>query len=182
MSRTPIRQALVLLEHDGLVTYQQGSGVTVTTVDIKSLKEVYAFRLKIAEFVGELMTPHFPEADITALADLHKQVLAMTEQYDPRELAVLYHRFHEILTRNINNQPVRKASDHLFHQTARVWLELLPDFDWQQEVEIFAQEVTDVIDAARRGDMMALGDVRRDHMVRLLNRINHYMSSANTDG
>ncbi len=181
VSRTPIRRVLIGLEHDGLVTYQPGAGFTVTTIDVKSLKEVYEFRLKIAEFVGELMTPHFPEEDITALEDVLEQVWAMMDRYEPRKLGELYHQFNAIVNRNINNRPLRKTSDNLFHQTARVWLDLLPDFDWEEEVRIMAEEIESVIEAAKADDMVAVGTIRRDHMVWLLNRINSYMSSANPD-
>jgi DNA-binding GntR family transcriptional regulator len=179
VSRTPIRQVLQRLEYDGLVVSQSGSGVIVTTVDIRFLKEVYAVRLKIAEFVGEMMTSHFPEADILALEEILTQVKPLRQQYNSYELGRLYHQFNEIMTQNISNRPLQQMYDQLFHQTARVWLELLPDFDWEEEVDIMCEEIADVISALREGDMIAVGEVRRDHMIRLLQRINSYLGSAN---
>ena len=57
VSRTPIRQVLQTLENEGLVTSKSGIGSIVTTVDLPALKEVYAFRIKLVEIVGELSNP-----------------------------------------------------------------------------------------------------------------------------
>lgn len=178
VSRTPIRQVLQRLEYDGLVSNHPGAGVIVSTVDIRSLKEVYALRLKLAEFIGEMLSPHFREEDIDALENILSEVRAMESQFDPAELGKLYHRFHGILNQNIANRPLQQINDQLFHQTARVWLELLPDFNWEEEVNIAAEEIARVIDAIREDDMVAVGRTRRDHMVMLLHRINSYLGSA----
>lgn len=178
VSRTPIRQALQRLEYDGLVAGQSGSSVIVTTVDIRSLKEVYAVRLKIAEFVGEMMNPNFPQEDIGLLSDILEQIKAMESEINYQKLGRLYHRFSDIMTRNISNRPLQQICDQLFHQTARVWLELLPDFDWMEEVNIIHGEIADVITALKKGEMIAVGEIRRDHMLRLLGRINSYLGSA----
>jgi DNA-binding GntR family transcriptional regulator len=178
VSRTPIRQVLQRLEYDGLVSNQSGAGVIVTTVDIRSLKEVYALRLKIAEFVGDMMSPAFPEDDLMLLEGIVKKVTAIRDNPDILALGRLYNDFNDIMTRNISNRSLRQICDLLFHQTARVWLELLPDFDWDDEVAIMLDELSDVIDGVRKGDMSTVGAVRRDHMVRLLHRINSYLGSA----
>ena len=181
VSRTPIRQVLQRLEYDGLVTNQTGAGFIVTTVDLRSLKEVYALRLKLADFIGEMMNARFPAEDVVLLEEILEQVRAMRDQYDATTLGRLYHQFHDIMTRNISNRPLQQICDQLFFQTARVWLEILPDISWEDEVDIFAEEVADVIGAVRENDMLKAGQVRKDHMVRLLARINKYLGSASVE-
>jgi DNA-binding GntR family transcriptional regulator len=180
VSRTPIRQVLQRLEYDGLVTNQPGTGVIVTTVDLRSLKEVYALRLKLAEFIGEMLVPHFLEEDVKALEIIVEQVKLLRDVFDPPSLGRQYHQFHSIMNQNIANRPLRQINDQLFHQTARVWVELLPDFDWNEEVDLVIEEINDVVDAIRRQDMIAVGKIRREQMVLLLRRINNYLGSAET--
>jgi len=40
------------------------------------------------------------------------------------------------------------------------------------------EEIQDVVEALKKPDMVAVSEIRRDHMTRLMQRINHYLSSA----
>jgi DNA-binding GntR family transcriptional regulator len=179
VSRTPIRQVLQSLEYEGLVTTKPGIGSIVTIVDLRALKEVYAFRLRLAELVGELSSPHVSESDFTNLEKLMEEAREMKKRYDPKALALLYLRFHEQMMELITNRPLRKVYDQTFHQTARVWLQILPDLDWEDEVEAVYEEIRDVAKALHAGDVSAMATVRRNHMALLLVRINRYLGSAN---
>ncbi|MEQ8677388.1 MAG: GntR family transcriptional regulator [Aggregatilineales bacterium] len=181
VSRTPIRQVLQRLEYDGLVINQPGAGVIVTTVDLRSLREVYALRLKLADFIGEMMTNHFPAEDALLLQEILEQVQAMHDHYDTTALGRFYHQFHGIMNRNISNRPLQQICDQLFYQTARVWLEILPELDWEEEVDIICEEISDVIAAVHEDNMLKVGQIRKDHMVRLLARNNNYLGSANME-
>jgi DNA-binding GntR family transcriptional regulator len=178
VSRTPIRQVLQTLEYEGLVSSRPGVGSVVTTVDLRALKEVYAFRLKLVELAGELSSPRISETTIENLEALLKEIHDMRENYDPKGLALLYLRFHEEMMVLITNRPLARISDQLFHQTARVWLQILPELNWEDEVEAFFEEVRDVIKALKAKDILAFASVRRNHMALLLVRINRYLSSA----
>jgi DNA-binding GntR family transcriptional regulator len=178
VSRTPIRQVLQTLEYEGLVTNKPGIGSIVTIVDLKDLKEVYAFRLKLAEIIGELSSPRITPETITALDALLKEINEMRKCYDPKGLALLYLRFHDLMMPLVTNRYLRKTYDQLFHLTARVWLQILPELEWEDEVEMFSEEIRDVIKSLRAHDLNAMSVVRRNHMAMLLVRINRYLGSA----
>jgi len=178
VSRTPIRRVLHRLEFEGLVTSQRGIGTIVTAVDVKSLKDVYAFRLKLAKLVGELSSPRITENQIADLEQLQDKVLKMEDQYDPKALALLYLEFHEQMMILITNIPLRQIYDQLFHQTARVWLQILPELDWNEEVLAMYEETRDVVKTLRANDITTLATVRRNHLAMVLHRINKYLGSA----
>lgn len=178
VSRTPIRRVLHRLEYDGLVDISQRAGAIVTTVDLKSLREVYALRLKLFELVAELSTAHVSEDNIARLEEMRQELEQLRHQYEPEALARLYNSFHEEMLNVIGNKSLRQISDQLFHQTSRVWLQILPDLNWAEEVDIICEEITDVIEALRAGDMEAVARIRRNHLSRLLHRTNEYLSSA----
>jgi DNA-binding GntR family transcriptional regulator len=178
VSRTPIRRVLHRLEFEGLVTSQRGIGTIVTAVDIKSLKDVYAFRLKLAKLVGELSSPRITEEQIAKLEHLQDRVLKMEEQFDPKALALLYLEFHEQMMTLITNVPLRQIYDQLFHQTARVWLQILPELDWSEEVQAMYEEIRDVIKTLRANDINTMATIRRNHLAMVLHRINKYLGSA----
>jgi len=49
VSRTPIRSVLQRLSYEGLVTTRNGIGTIVTEVDVKTFKDIYALRMRLAE-------------------------------------------------------------------------------------------------------------------------------------
>ena len=53
VSRTPVREALTMLRVDGLVTRHHGEASTVSTVDFRELRNVYALRMKLTRLVGD---------------------------------------------------------------------------------------------------------------------------------
>lgn len=178
VSRTPIRRVLQRLEHEGLVTHNQGAGVIVTTIDLKQLKDVYELRLKLAEFIGDMMMSRIPEEVLDDLEAIQQDCIAMRNHYNVTEIGRLYHHFHEVMLSTISNRPLQSISDQLFHQTARVWLDILPELDWQQEVDIMHKEISDVLQYLKAGDVKMAAMVRRNHMSMLLQRLNRYLSSA----
>lgn len=175
VSRTPIRQALQRLEFEGLVASQRGIGTMVKTVDLQYLKEVYALRLKLIDLIGEMSPARITEDDLALLSELAGEARKLREARDPEGLARVYLRFNEELSRAIGNQPLREIADRLFYQTTRVWLQLLPEMTWEDEVDYVVDEIESVLQALRREDMQAVAGVRRKHMVLCLGRINGYL-------
>lgn len=180
VSRTPVRSALQRLEFEGLVTSMPGVGTIVASVDLKFLKEVYALRMKLAELVGDLARSRVPQTMVERLRELLSRCCEMAGQYDPEAIARLYNDFHDEMLNVIGNKPLRAISNQLYYQTARIWLEILPDLDWQKEVELTCQEIAEVIEALERDDMHAVARVRRDYMSSFLSRINSYLASADS--
>lgn len=179
VSRSPIRRVLELLEFEGLVVSKRGVGTIVTTVDLKSLREVYALRMKLHEISGEL-SASVPVSgdDIAALEELLEQIDGMRDNHDPRELGRLYNVFQNRVLRLVKNEPLREISDQLYYQTSRVWLQILPDLDWSEEVDYFAGEVKSVTKALRTGDMQAVAHIRGYHLSMMLARIKRYLGGA----
>lgn len=178
VSRTPIRSVLQRLEFEGLVEFSRQRGAIVTTIDLIQLKEVYQLRLRLTSFIGEMLSHRVPPETVTALGELIDRCQSVGNEYDRAALGALYNEFHELMTGMINNRPLRRISDLLYFQTSRVWLQILPDLDWAEEVEIVCEEMSDVLEALREADMLEVGRIRHSHMVQLLNRISEYLGSA----
>lgn len=178
VSRTPIRTVLQRLEFEGLIEITRQRGAVVTTIDLIQLKEVYQLRLRLTSFVGEMMSRRGSAEAIAPLERLLERCQSLDDQYDREAIGRLYNQFHELMTGLIKNKPLRQISDLLYFQTSRVWLQILPDLDWEEEVEIVCREMSDVLAALRESDMLEVGRVRHSHMVELLNRVSGYLGSA----
>ncbi len=177
VSRTPVRQALQRLEFEGLVVSRHGVGTMVTTVDLQYLREVYALRLKLIDVIGDMSAGRVNDDHLGLLAALGLEAAELRERRDPRELARIYMRFNEELSRAVGNEPLREIADRLFYQTSRVWLQILPEMEWRAEVDAIADEIEHVVAALRDRDMRAMAAVRRGHMRLILSRLNDYLGS-----
>lgn len=176
VSRTPIRQVLDRLEHERLVDQRPGAGTTVAIVDTKEIRDVWAVRLKIAELVGDFVRlPARPEV-IERLRTIRGDLEAVRASRDLRELGALYNRYHDAVLDVISNESLKRIHDQLYHQTARVWLQFLPEMDLDTEIDLMAEEVDRTIEAMQGRSGSHLAAIRAEHMRMLLDRFNQHVA------
>ncbi|MPZ51154.1 MAG: GntR family transcriptional regulator [Acidimicrobiia bacterium] len=178
VSRTPVREALTKLRIDGLVTRQPGGGTSVSGVDLKSMRDVYSLRLKLTELFADFMIVPVPVGTIERLHEIRAATLTDSSKRDARLLGHHYNQFHETLLSTIGNEPLREIADRLFRRTARVWIQVLPDMDWDEEVRIMVAEIDDCLDALETGSADLMAKFRSDHLTTLLNRYNQYLTRS----
>jgi DNA-binding GntR family transcriptional regulator len=176
VSRTPIRQVLDRLESDRLVVQRPGAGATVATVDAKEVRDVWAVRLKIAELVGEFVRLPAPPAVLDRLREIRDELGEVRTSRDLRALGALYNRYHEAVLAVMSNETLARIHDQLYHQTARVWLQFLPEMDLDAEIDLMADEVDQTLEAMQGRDGDALASVRAHHMRMLLDRFNQHVA------
>jgi DNA-binding GntR family transcriptional regulator len=67
-SRTPIREALMLLEKEGLVDIPPRRRPRVNAMDVDTIREIYRTRAAILEFVAHDVAAHATDAELASLA------------------------------------------------------------------------------------------------------------------
>lgn len=175
VSRTPIRQVLNRLDHERLVKQRAGEGATVATVDIKELRDVWAVRLKIMEMIDEFIRVPAPPATLEELSRIKADLEDVRRSRDIRKLGALYNRYHQTVMTVFSNDTLRWIHDLLYHQTARVWLQFLPEMDLDRELDLMRDELEQTIDAMQQPTGHALAEVRTTHMRLLLGRFNDHV-------
>lgn len=111
MSRTPIREAIALLEADGLVSSDGVRGRVVTKLDYQSVMELYAVREVLEATAAGLAARHASDMEIVALRDM----LDLEEQMldDAGKLADHNRRFHEAIYHCSHNRYIVKMLQHI---------------------------------------------------------------------
>ena len=118
MSRTPIREAIAVLEADGLVTVDGARGRIVTKLDYQSIMELYAVREVLESTAAGLAARNASDMEIVALRDmldLEKEILD-----DAGKLSDHNRRFHEAIYYCSHNRYILKMLEHI--QTAMLLL------------------------------------------------------------
>jgi DNA-binding GntR family transcriptional regulator len=177
VSRTPIRQVLDRLEFEGLVTQGEGQGARVSSLDPKELRDIWTMRLRIAEMVGDFIRLPSDQGTLERLAEIRNQLADVKESHDIRALGALYNRYHEAMLTLVVNRALVRIHDLLYVQTARVWMQFLPEMDIDLEIDIMAEEVGETMAALAEGSVTEVAEVRADHMRRLLARFNQYVTA-----
>ena len=128
---------------------------------------------KLSELIADFMKNPVPAHIPAELRKLRQRVVEAAPTRDPKLLGALYNDLHETLLDAIANEALKQVSDRLYRQTARVWVQLLPEMDWDEEVRIFLDESLEALEGSAARHM---AEIRSKHMIMLLNRFNDYLT------
>lgn len=109
ISRTPLREALAMLENEGLIIKDQGQGYTVSMLNEKELEDYFRIRSSLELMCAELFMERKTVADVNALKrHLDKAVRIYTSDnvYEAIESDT---KFHDLFYRG--------AKSHVLYQT-----------------------------------------------------------------
>ena len=118
VSRTPIREALIRLESDGLVKISRGRGAHVTEVSLRNLKESFEIRSFLAGLVGQLVVSRATEPELAAMHELLGRIEAETAAATLRSLDMA---FHDLVNAATHNTMLVETLTRLRNQVSRVW-------------------------------------------------------------
>lgn len=82
MSATPIREAIRLLEADGIITNEPHRGATVVDLTADDAEELYHIRAAVESLATRLAVPRLTDADLEHLAELHAQMKSALDARD----------------------------------------------------------------------------------------------------
>lgn len=90
-SRLPVREALRMLQAEGLVTLVANTGAWVSRLSLEDCEEMYQIRERIEPLLLRLNVPELGESDIARLRDLAEE---MESSHDVEEFLRLDREFH----------------------------------------------------------------------------------------
>jgi DNA-binding GntR family transcriptional regulator len=94
VSRAPIREALRLLEEEGLVVTFPYKGTYVTQVSPRMVDEILSVRTALDAFAADRAQPRLWDHGTQRLTQLQQQLVAAAESGDEDELVELHLAFH----------------------------------------------------------------------------------------
>jgi DNA-binding GntR family transcriptional regulator len=98
-SRTPVREALLMLEHEKLIVCDDSMGFLVRRLNKKDVEEYFAIRNVIEEFVIALVVKNITEEEIKGLRSNIEQGEIFIKEGDIRKIIRCETEFHEIMYR-----------------------------------------------------------------------------------
>ncbi|MCC7274222.1 MAG: GntR family transcriptional regulator [Alphaproteobacteria bacterium] len=96
-SHMPIREALRLLEGEGLIVREPNRGARVRAVDPRSIATIFEVRISIESMLARRAAALAAPADIALLEDVQDAIEARSEAGDTEGAIALNRRFHNII-------------------------------------------------------------------------------------
>ena len=174
VSQTPIREVLLRLEWEKLVTIIPRMGVQVTTIDFKELKEVYRSRILIEGELGRLAAQNITNDHLFEMKNILISCKKIKHEQVREELVVLDKKFRRVLFQASDCRTLQEISELLYNQTLRVWHLTFDDTDVLSEVNMEAKEIEDTIEALSKKDQTIAEKLRRNVILGWIDRLHRY--------
>ncbi|MCY6380795.1 GntR family transcriptional regulator [Hoeflea prorocentri] len=141
VSRTPVRNVLKHMDHEGLVKTRHGVGTIVAPLELEYMRQAVQFRIEIVPLIGTLEPKPINARTIEAMQDTLESYRSLLGQSDPGLFAEADLQCHASVCMMIGNSLLLKTYDELYFRTARLWFYRLPDQNWDEEVAIFIKDI-----------------------------------------
>ncbi|MBT8329531.1 MAG: GntR family transcriptional regulator [Desulfofustis sp.] len=164
MSRTPVREALIRLESEGLVEIIPRRGVRVLPININDMKEIYEILASLEpDVAGNIAAKNPTETELRPLEEAASDMEAALEQEDLDTWADADDRFHHHMLDLHGNRRLREfvlALNDQVHRTRIVTLRL------RDKPMKSNKEHREILEHIRRGDADAARNAFRTHRKR----------------
>ncbi|WP_114284515.1 GntR family transcriptional regulator [Sulfitobacter sp. DFL-23] len=118
VSRTPLREAVLILAKEGLVDLRPARSPIVSIPSIKQVSDEVEVLLAVEKLSGELACHRATEEDIVEIEQIVDQMADLFDTADPLDLFEIDMSFHSAIARASHNAPLAEI-----HRTflARLW-------------------------------------------------------------
>lgn len=162
-SRSVVREAVRLLEAEGLVVVHPNRGPFVTTISAEEAREIYELRAALEGLAGEGFATRAGEEEHVALRKVHEELSAASSETSRETLLDIKHRFYEVLLRGCGNRYVSRALEPLLNRNSQLRATSLSAPDRLPQT---IAELGRIVDAVGRHDAVAAGAACRAHVDR----------------
>lgn len=163
ISRTPLREALRVLEAEGLVTFYPNRGAVVSTISAHEVAEQFTVIANLERIALELAMARMTPADLARLNRMHDRMMRLFEAKQRRECFQKDYDIHDRIVALAGNQVLADMHHGLMIRSRRVrYFALHSQCRWSEAMAehcLFMQAINNA-DVAKASTLM------RDHVLR----------------
>lgn len=132
VSRTPVREALIILESEGLIVSSPHRGSFVRTFTPADVTEIFTMRTALENLAAELIIDKLTDADLTYFAGLIQQQREAIDRHDFKKVRSIDMSFHRGLIDRAEHPLLKKNWEAIVAQIAALLYlraEAIPNYD-----------------------------------------------------
>jgi DNA-binding GntR family transcriptional regulator len=129
VSRTPIREAIHMLEQEGLVVTVPRKGAEVAKMTLKDMEDVLEIREALDELASQLACQRITKEQLLLLKDRKLQFESSLKSGDVKLIAEADVNFHDVIYEATGNPKLMNLLSNLREQIYRYRVEYLKDAD-----------------------------------------------------
>lgn len=104
VSRTPVREALLILEREGLVTIVPQKGAYVAAISARDVEEIMELRIVLEGYAARVAAARVTPEDLARIAEMLRESNRVFAQGQGGTAAEVGHELHELLVRKVGNE------------------------------------------------------------------------------
>lgn len=160
VSTTPIREALLVLEKEGLLESEQHRGFRVKRITEQDVRDIYELHATVASLLVERAAQHVSEEDLKVLRDLDATIRAAAQNHEVQQVEELNYEFHRLInSRAPDSELLRRfLRETTRYVPRRVYMEI------EGWLEASAQDHSPILHALKDGDGRRAAEVTAAHI------------------
>jgi len=167
VSRTPVREALIRLSEESLVTIIPNTGTRVADINIYDFQKLIEMRLILEKGVALLAVKNATEEQIQDLERLHDRINRLKDE-DISELIECDRVFHRIIDQASHNQLLAKFLSIIRNQFFRIQKLI------SHKPERMRTDLTKVIKAFKKRNEDEMVQLMVDHVEHFVEKVRNY--------
>jgi DNA-binding GntR family transcriptional regulator len=161
VSRSIIREAVRLLEAEGLVTVVPHRGPFVTSLSAAEATQIYEVRAALEALAGENFAERASDEERAALRRVYQELAAMGPDAGRQALLDVKRAFYDVLLRGCRNAYVARMLGQLLNRNTQLRATSLSDPD---RLPHTVREMHRIVAAVEQRDRVGAGEACRDHV------------------
>jgi DNA-binding GntR family transcriptional regulator len=158
-SITPVREALVLLEAEGLLVGEPNRGVSVADADFEAIKAVYIQRMLLETYAMRKATRRVSHRDLDQAESLLIRMGANRSANEVVSIPELNRQFHFLFYQACGNDAICQQIEQLWQRWPWDLLQVI-----SERPEASKKEHEVMISAIRKGDVEAVAAATEEHL------------------
>lgn len=175
VSRTPVREALQMLEAEGWVTVIPWKGIVIRPVTLQDIDEVFHLRLILEPLVIDMVIGKMDRSELYYLDELYRRQSMISSPDAARQFIEIDQEFHLYLAAKTRNARLLSFMTQLRDIHLRMGVETVLD---HERFDRTLKEHRAIIDALKEGNVMASRQAMLYHIVHTHESITRQVKAA----
>lgn len=172
VSTTPIREALICLDNEGLVHRVPNSSARVKEISLQDLRDIFELRLILVEQVGILAAQRIDEGELAKLQNLLGKFVGARKSLNVMQVDA---QLHDVVYDATKNRALAKVAKTVCNQITRLW------FIVKGDEHVFSAMIEDwkqLYKALKDRNGPECATVLREHVLKFIDEVKKSIGSG----